>query len=152
MYPGKAYNLASSNCLRCMHPALAFNAKFGFDPIWGVMSCILKWKGKDFPSTMDISKDKGVVETKSYYPTFAHVKESCKACFRKEAKLHTYENTSKSIFWKPFEKHFWKIFLSFENSLLGYSKSNFKRKPWRLMPISMFLKANVQRFGSYQKL
>ena len=36
-----------------------------FDPIWGVMSCILKWKGKDFPSTTDICTDKGVVVIKS---------------------------------------------------------------------------------------
>ena len=68
---------------------------------------------------MDISKDKGVAEIKSYYPKFAHVKASYKACFRKEVKLHTYDNTSKPVFGKPFEKNFWKIFLSFENSLLG---------------------------------
>ena len=67
---------------------------------------------------------------------------------RKAGKLHTYENTSKPVFGKPFEKH-----LSFENNLLGYSKSNFQKgKPRRLMPILMFLKANVQRLGSYQKL
>jgi len=46
--------------------------------------------------------DKGVAEIKSYYPRFAQVKESCKACFRKAVKLYTYENTSKSVFGKPF--------------------------------------------------
>ena len=56
---------------------------------------------------------------------FAYMKESCKACFRKAVKLHTYENTSKMVFGKPFDKHFWRIFLSFENSLLRYSKSIF---------------------------
>ena len=42
--------------------------------------------------------DKGVAEIKSYYPRFAHVKESYKACFRKAIKLHTYKNTSKPVF------------------------------------------------------
>ena len=59
-------------------------------------------KREDFSSTTDISTDKGVVEIKSYYPRFTHVKESCKACFRKVVKLHTYKNTSKSVFGKPF--------------------------------------------------
>ena len=49
---------------------------------------------------------KGVAEIKSYYPRFAHVKESCKACFRKAIKLHTYEITSKPVFGKPFRKSF----------------------------------------------
>ena len=128
MDQGKAYNSASSNYLTCMHLALAFNTKSGFDPIWRVMSYILKWKGKYFPSTTDIGTNKGVAEIKSYYPRFAHVKESCKACFRKAVKLHTYKNTSKPVFGKPFEKYFWKIFLSFENSLLGYSKSIFQKE------------------------
>ena len=75
-----------------------------------------------------MSIDKGVAEIKPYYPRFVHVKESCKASFRKAVKLHTYENTSKPIFDKNFENHFWKIFLSFENSLLGYSKSIFKKE------------------------
>ena len=52
---------------------------------------------------------KGVAEIKSYYPRFAHVKESCKACFRKVVKLHIYENTSKPVFGKPF------FFFKFEN-------------------------------------
>ena len=65
------------------------------------MSCILKGKGKDFPSTTDISTDKDVAEIKSYYPRFSHVKKSYKACFRKEVKLYTYENTSKPVFGKP---------------------------------------------------
>ena len=39
-----------------------------------------------------------------------------------------YENTSKLVFGKPFEKKFWKIFLIFENSLLGYSKSIFQNE------------------------
>ena len=70
------------------------------------MSCFLKLKGKDFPSTIDICTNKGVAEIKSYYPRFAHVKESCKACFRKAIKIHTYENTSKPVFGKPFRKSF----------------------------------------------
>ena len=65
MDTGKAYNLASSNYLRYMYPAFAFNAESGFDPIWGVTSCILKWKGKDFPSTTNIWVNKGAVEIKS---------------------------------------------------------------------------------------
>ena len=72
--------------------------------------------------------DKGVAEIKSYYPRFAYVKESYKACFRKVEKLHTYENTSKLDLENHFENHFWKAFLSFENSLLGYSKSNFQKE------------------------
>ena len=71
-----------------------------------MVSCFLKLKGKDFPSTIDICTNKGVAEIKSYYPRFAHVKESCKACFRKAIKIHTYENTSKLVFVKLFEKHF----------------------------------------------
>ena len=62
---------------------------------------ILKCKGKDFPSATNISIDKCVVEIEFYYLRFAHVKESCKACFRKVGKLHTYENTSKPGFGKP---------------------------------------------------
>ena len=74
------------------------------------MSCFLKWKGKDFLSTTDISTNKGVAKIKSYYPRFTHVKESCKACFRKVVKLHTYENISKPVFGKPFENIFGKYF------------------------------------------
>ena len=129
MDPGRAHNSASSNYLRYTHLALAFNAEPRFDSIWGVMSCILKWKGKDFPSITDMSIDKGVAKIKSYYPRFAHVKESCKVCFRKVVKLRTYKNTLKPVFGKPFEKqHFWKIFLSFKNNLLGYSKSSFQKE------------------------
>ena len=53
-----------------------------------------------------MSIDKGVAKIKSYYPRFAHVKESCKACFRKVRKLHTYENTSKPSIGKPLRKSF----------------------------------------------
>ena len=70
------------------------------------MSCILK----DFPSTTDIITDKSVAEIKSYYPRFVHVKEICKTCFRKAVKLHTYKNTSKPVFGKPFENIFGKEF------------------------------------------
>ena len=63
---------------------------------------------------------------KSYYPRFAHVKESCKACFRKAVKLHTYKNTLKLVFGKPFCTSFLENI--FENSFLGYSKSNFQKE------------------------
>ena len=97
-------------------------------------------KGKDFPSIKYISTDKGVAEIKSYYPRFAYVKESSKAShIRKYLKAGFSKTILKNIFGK--------YFLSFENSLLGYSES-----PQRPMLISMFLKANVQRLGSYQKL
>ena len=56
------------------------------------------------------------------------MKESSKACFRKARKLHTYKNASKLVFGKQFEKHIWKIILSFKNSLLGYSKSIFQKE------------------------
>ena len=55
-------------------------------------------------------------------------RKAVKHALGKAVKLHTYENTSKPVFGKPFEKHFWKIFLSFENSLLGYSKSIFQKE------------------------
>jgi len=78
-------------------------------------------EGKDFPSTKDISTDKGVEEIKSYYPRFAHVKESSKAShIRKYLKAGFRKTILKKIFGK--------YFMSFENSLLGYSKSNFQRK------------------------
>ena len=86
------------------------------------------------------------------------MKESYKACFRKAVKLHTYENTSKLVFLENHLKNIFGIYLfiyfffHFETSLLWYSKSIFRKgKPLRLMPISMFLKANVQRLGSYKK-
>ena len=69
-----------------------------------------KMKGEIFSKHKNICTDKGVAEIKSYYPRFAHVKESYKACFRKAVKLHTYENTSKLVFAKPFEQRFWKFF------------------------------------------
>ena len=50
--------------------------------------------------------DKGVVEIKSYYPRFIHVRESCTTCFRKIGKLHRYENTSKTVFENHFENLF----------------------------------------------
>ena len=88
-----------------MHPALASNAEFGFDMRGYVMH--FEMKGER------LSKNniyKGVAEIKSYYPRFAHVKECCKACFRKAGKLQTYQNTSKPTFGKPFEKQFWNFF------------------------------------------
>ena len=54
--------------------------------------------------------------------------DSCKACFRKAGKFHTYKNTLKPVLGKPFERHFWKTSLSFENNLLGYSKSIFQKE------------------------
>ena len=92
------------------------------------MSCILKSKGKDFPSTIDIITNKGVAEIKSYYPRFEHVKESCKACLGKQKSIiHT--KIHQSLFLENhFENHFWKILLSFESNLLRYSKSNFQKE------------------------
>ena len=53
---------------------------------------------------------------------------------RKAVKPH--ENNSQTLFGKHF--------CSFEDSLLGYSISPFQKgKPWKPMPIPMFLKANV---------
>jgi len=52
------------------------------------------------------------------------VKKSCKACFRKVRKLHTYENTSKPVFGKPFENNFGKYFLVFKDIVRAF----FKRK------------------------
>ena len=78
-------------------------------------------EGKDFPSTKDISTDKGLEEIKSYYPRFAHMKESSKA-----SHIRKY---LKAGFWKTILKNiFGKYFMSFENSLLRYSKSNFQKE------------------------
>ena len=88
------------------------------------MSCTLKWKSKDFPSTTDICTNKDVAEIKSYYPRFAHVKESCKACFRKVIKLHTYENNLEPVFGKPFERYFWVLKIVYYDKV----KAFFKRK------------------------
>jgi len=62
-----------------------------------------------------------VLDIKMY--KVGHICLACHTCV-----LHTYENTSKPIFGKPFAKHFWKIFFIFENSLLGYSKSIFRKE------------------------
>ena len=72
--------------------------------------------------------------------------ESCKACEESgetcgESNKTPCENTSKPPFWK-------KIFCSFENSLLGYSRSLFQKgKPQRLTPISMFWKSMSKDYG-----
>ena len=104
MDPRKAYNSASNNYLRCTHPTFAFNAESEFDPIWGVMSCILKWKGKGFPSTID----KGVVEIK-YTTLGLHMwrKAVKHALGKQESFTHTkmpqswfLENNLKNIFGK----------------------------------------------------
>ena len=86
--------------------------------------------------------DKGVAEIKFCNPVFA-CEEGGKAC--EESYKALCENTSKD-FWKM-------IFSSLENSLLGYSRSLFSKGTLRgLMPISVFLKANVRRLWFYQKL
>ena len=48
--------------------------------------------------------------------------------FKKAVELHTYKNTSKPIFRKPFEKHFWEIFLSFEKVYYDIAKAISKMK------------------------
>ena len=77
--------------------------------------------------------DKGVVEIKSYYPRFIHVRESCTTYFRKVGKLHRYENTSKTVFGKPFwksfffffwGKHFWVLKIVYQDIV----KAIFKKK------------------------
>ena len=136
MDPRKAYNSASNNYLRCTHPTFAFNAESEFDPIWGVMSCILKWKGKGFPSTID----KGVVEIK-YTTLGLHMwRKAVKHALGKARKLHTYKNASKLVFGKQFEKNIWKIILSFKNSLLGYSKSIFQKESEANVNFNVFWK------------
>ena len=92
--------------------------------------------------------DKGVAEIKFCYLMFA-CEESCKAC--EESCKDPCENTSKPPLLERIFGN--KFFYSFENSLLGYSRSLFpKGKPRRLMPISVFLKVNVQRLWIYRKL
>ena len=82
-----------------------------------MMSCILKWKVKDFPSTVDIWIDKGVTKIKSI--TLGLQK------WRKDVK-HAQESKKASHIWKYLKANFlenhlkkkWKTFLSFENCLL----------------------------------
>ena len=87
---------------------------------------------------------------KAWEESYKACEESDKACEEsgnacKESNKTLGENTSHPLFGKRFR--------SFENSLLGYSRSlSQKGKPWRLMPISAFLKANVQRLWFYQNL
>ena len=92
--PRSTYNSTSSSYLRCASLALALSARSGFDPIQVVCYAIWNERGKTSNR-----------HTKSYYPRFAHVKESCKACIQKQESLHIYnkhKNTS-----KPFLKtHF----------------------------------------------
>ena len=123
---GKAYNLASSNYLRYMHLAFAFNAESKFDLIWRVMSCILKWKGKGFPNTIDIWIDKGVAEIKSTTLS-SHVEESYKARLGKQESF-TYTKIPQSRFLENHLQTFLENILSFENSLLGHSKSIFQKE------------------------
>ena len=77
------------------------------------------------------------------------MKESCKACKESnkacEESDKAFEGSCKAP-WKYLTPLFGKHFCSFENSLLGYSRSLFQKgKPRRPMPISMFFESQCPK-------
>jgi len=54
--------------------------------------------------------------------------EGCKAFLRKYESFTHMKIPQSRFFGNPFERHFWKTFLSFKNSFLGYSKRIFQKE------------------------